>query len=280
MSREHENAYTHLEYAISENKGFVVVTGEIGSGKTTLINYFLQKIQQDFQIGLINNTYIPSEQLLKVICQEFELTVNGLDTAAIRGIFHQFLIEQFAINKRVILFIDEAQNLSVTCLEEIRMLSNLEAEKHHLMQIILVGQPELKQKLQRRNLEQFSQRISVYCHLMGLHNGEVAGYIRHRLKSGGAKDTEIFQEDAIQRITEYSRGIPRLINILCDTALVYGFADSKSAIDRKIIEDVIEARGLGECISVEETTPIGSEPPVSTGKRPEKVSEIPLLFAQ
>ena len=228
MSRGHENAYTHLEYAIAENKGFVVVTGEIGSGKTTLINFLLTKIRQDIEVGLISNTSLTPEQFIAMICEEFEVPLqgDGSDKAKMLGRFHAFLLEQFAKKKRVILIVDEAQNLSPEALEEIRMLSNLEAEKHHLIQILLVGQPELKYKLQMKNLEQFAQRVTVHCHLDGLGPEEVDRYIRYRLTVAGAKGSDIFSEDAIEAIHKHSRGIPRLINILCDTALVFGYADS------------------------------------------------------
>ena len=255
MSKSHDNAYTHLEYAISENKGFVVVTGEIGSGKTTLINFLLKKIPQDINVGLINNTFIPPDQLLKVICQEFELPIEGRDKAQLLGDFQNYLLEQFSLKRRVVLFVDEAQNMSVEGMEEVRLLSNLEADKSHLIQTILVGQPELKFKLQRNVLKQFAQRVSVHCHLKGLDNGEVQQYIIHRLKAAGAKRTDLFSRDALDLIAKYSRGIPRLINILCDTSFVYAFADSKKTISEEIVISVIDAREAGGILS-EEDDPI------------------------
>ncbi len=247
MSQGHGNAYTHLEYAITENKGFVVVTGEIGSGKTTLINYLLTKIGQDMEVGLISNTGLPSEQFLMMICREFEVPINGAaaDKSEMIDRFHDFLLDQFAKKKRVILIIDEAQNLSVEALEEIRMLSNLEAEKHHLIQMILVGQPELKAKLQDRNLAQFAQRVTVHCHLQGLKRREVEKYVRYRLKVAGAREANIFSDDAIASVFVNSKGIPRLINILCDTALVYGYADGVKYLDKDIIEAVVKSRKAG-----------------------------------
>ncbi len=185
MSRVHENTYVHLEYAIIENKGFVVVTGEIGAGKTTLINYLLNKIGEDIQVGLINNTNIRPAEFLKMICQEFELDPKTDDKAELIDIFSGYLIDQFAAGERVVLIIDEAQNLTNDTMEEIRMLSNIETEKHHLIQIILVGQPELKFKLQQSNLKQLAQRVTVHCHLKGLEKDEVKEYINHRLEIGG-----------------------------------------------------------------------------------------------
>jgi len=253
MSQGHDNAYTHLEYAIAENKGFVIITGEIGSGKTTLINFFLRKIKQDIQVGLINNTYATLDQFTKMICQEFELGIEGMDHVEMLDLFHDFLLKQFAEKKRVVLIVDEAQNLTPEVMEEIRMISNLEAEKHHLIQMIMVGQPELKHKLQLKELEQFAQRVTVSCHLGGLTVGETDQYIRYRLKVGGAAYPNIFDKDAIKSVYEYSHGIPRLINILCDTALVYGYADGLKVIGKKVIEDVTKARDIGGIFA--DTTP-------------------------
>ena len=245
MSQGHENVYTHLEYTIAENKGFVVITGEIGSGKTTLINFLLERIGEDINLALINNTYVRPTQLVKMICKEFELEVEGMDKTEMIDLFHGFLLRQFAERKRALLIIDEAQNLTPETMEEIRMLSNLESEKHHLIQMILVGQPELKYKLQRKELCQFAQRVTVSCHLDGLNKDEVDKYIRHRLKVAGAGSVDIFDAGAIAAIASYSRGIPRIINILCDTALVYGYADELKVVDKKAIEHVVKAREAG-----------------------------------
>jgi general secretion pathway protein A len=240
MSRMHENTYVHLEYAILENKGFVVITGEIGSGKTTLINYLLNKIGEDFQVGLINNTNILPSEFLRMICQEYELDPKSNDKAKLIDIFSGFLIDQFAAGERVVLIIDEAQNLTNDTMEEIRMLSNIETEKNHLIQIILVGQPEMKFKLQKGHLKQFSQRVTVHCHLKGLAQDEVKQYIHHRIEVGGADRLDVFDDVAIDRIAAYSRGIPRLINVLCDSALVYGFADGLEKINARVIDNVYE----------------------------------------
>jgi general secretion pathway protein A len=242
MSREHEDAYRHLEYAISESKGFAVITGEIGSGKTTLINYLLYKLELDINIGLITNTNIPASQFLKAICREFEINVDVREKVDIMDIFQDFLLERYAQNERVLLIIDEAQNVSLEAMEEIRMLSNLEAEKNHLIQIILIGQPELKSKLQRHDLKQFAQRVSTHYHINGLNKDEVNNYIRYRLEVGQAENLDLFQEDAIELIYKNSLGIPRIINVICDTALVYGYADELKIIDKSLIETVIKER--------------------------------------
>lgn len=247
MSEGHENTLTHLQYAIAENKGFVVVTGEIGAGKTTLINYLLGEIPSDIDVGLINNTHIPASQFIKLVCREFELDISGIDRTAMIDRFHEFLLEMYTVRKRVVLIVDEAQNLNPKTLEEVRLLSNLESEKHHLLQIILVGQPELKLKLQRPDLQQLAQRVTVHCHLRGLAEADVGNYISYRLEvAGGDKEkSKLFDGDAIREISDNSKGIPRLINIICDTALVFGYADSAKQITAKIIRDVVKERAAG-----------------------------------
>jgi general secretion pathway protein A len=263
MSSGHENIFTHLEYAISENKGFVVITGEVGSGKTTLINYLISKSLSGVEVGLINNTYIAPNQVIKSICREFEIDAEGLDRDEMLDRFHNFLIEKYSASKRVILIFDEAQNLSTKTLEEIRMLSNLEAEKDHLIQIILSGQPELRARLQDSRLKQFVQRITVYCHLSGLSRAEVEKYIKYRLTVAGAKNPEIFVDGAIGMIAAYSKGIPRLINLACDAAMVYGYADNKQTINKTVIEEVIRER-TNSGIFTNETKNEQSTAPVAT----------------
>jgi general secretion pathway protein A len=270
MSRVHENTYTHLEYAIVENKGFVVVTGEIGSGKTTLINYLLNKIGDDIQVGLVNNTNILPAEFLNMVCKEFELDPKTNDKAELIDIFSGYLIDQFAAGERVVLIVDEAQNLTNDTMEEIRMLSNIETEKHHLIQIILVGQPELKFKLQQRNLKQFAQRVTVHCHLKGLEKDEVAQYINHRLEVGGGNRMDLFDKETIEAIAVYSRGIPRLINVLCDSSLVYGFADELQIIRKDVLENVYE-----ELKSLGTFTDYDAKPSVSPPS-PKSVASAPL----
>jgi general secretion pathway protein A len=251
MSQAHENAYTHLEFGILENKGFVVITGEIGSGKTTLINYFLGKVEDDTQTAVINNTLIRPGQLIKLLCHDFEIDIQGMDETEALSAFYHFLVEQYTLGKRVILIIDEAQNLSHSSLEEIRMLSNFEMDKQHLFQVIFVGQPELKFKLRHRSLAQLAQRVTVHYHINRLGPEEVAQYIEYRLQIAGGQSEGLFSEEAVDAIGDYSRGIPRLINILCDTALVYGFADGVPQIDREIIDTVVREREVGGFLDLE-----------------------------
>ncbi len=244
-SSGHEHAYTHLEYAISENKGFGVITGEVGSGKTTLLSYLLHKIPQNLQVALINQTDVNSIQFLRLLCNEFDIKLAKNEKTAILQQLQEFLIKTFAAGRRAILIIDEAQNLPDKTIEELRMLSNLEVEKEHLIQIILVGQPELKEKLRRRRLRQFTQRVTVHAHLGGLTPEDVSRYVRHRLKVAGAASQNIFTAEALASLHHHTRGIPRLINIICDMAMVFGFADEKETIGQEIIDEVMKSRQDG-----------------------------------
>ena len=271
MSSGHDTAYTHLKYAIQENKGFVVISGEIGCGKTTLINYLLRQLPEDLQVGVISHTDVNPELFFKLICRKFELSHEGLDKGEMIAIFQDFLISSRLENKRVTLIIDEAQNLPDKTIEEIRMLSNLEAEKEHLVQIILVGQPELRQKLRQPHLEQFIQRVTVHYHLDKLTEEEVKEYIRHRLHVAGCPTyATLFSDSANSTIWKASHGIPRMINYICDMALVHGYADGMATIDENIIEAVLTSRRdsvlFNENKDQETTvsTPLSEPPPTST----------------
>ncbi len=259
-SSGHEHAYTHLEYAIRENKGFGVITGEVGSGKTTLINYLLHKIPAELHVGLINQTDIDPEQFIRMICAEFDLEPGDGSKSGRLQVFQDFLLQTYAAGRRAVLIVDEAQNLPGKTIEELRMLSNLESEQEHLIQIILVGQPELKEKLRRRNLRQFTQRVTVHAHLGNLSAADVSRYVHHRLRVAGAPEPEkIFTPDALEALHLYSRGVPRLINILCDTALVFGFADEQRVIDRQVIMEVMASRKSGG-ILFDDDSPDAPEP--------------------
>ena len=244
-SPKHQNALTYLEYGLSENVGFILLTGEIGSGKTTLIQYILNKIGDDSEVAVIFNTNVSPYQLLIMILSEFEISSQKSDKASALEQLNEFLIEKYAEKKKVLLIIDEAQNLSYEALEEVRMLSNLHSEDQALIQIMMVGQPELIVKLQNPKMLQFTQRIAVNFHLEGLNLEETAEYIKFRLeKSGGHRD--ILTSEAIDMIYNLSGGIPRSINLLCQAALVYGFADEAETVDKTIIEQISEDKiGLG-----------------------------------
>ena len=243
MSSGHDSAYTHLKYAVRENKGFVVITGEIGSGKTTLINYLLRQLPEDLQVAVISHTDVEPELFFKLINRKFNLPYQGLDKGEMLIAFQDFILATHRENRRVVLIIDEAQNLPDNTIEEIRMLSNLEAEQELFIQIILVGQPELRQKLRQPNLRQFLQRVTVHYHLQHLNEEEVREYIRHRLHVAGCPNyATLFTEEATGKIWEASRGVPRMINYICDLALVHGYAEGKTVIDVQIIEAVISSR--------------------------------------
>jgi general secretion pathway protein A len=256
LSPKHENALTYLEYGLLERMGFILLTGEIGTGKTTLIRYLLEKIDPEFETAVIFNTNVTPEQLLGLIMNEFELDVEGRSKAYALDKLYQFLIDRFAQSKRVLLIIDEAQNLSREALEEVRMLSNLQSDDQMLIQIMLVGQPQLKAKLCSPDLAQLNQRIGVTYHIAALSLDETRTYIGYRLVKAGGKP-DIFTPDAVDLIYHASRGIPRTINLLCDAGLVYGFADELTSIEVPVIEQVIQDRdgmGLVHGLDCEETT--------------------------
>ena len=239
LSRQHRLALLHLEYGLLNNAGFVVVTGEIGTGKTTLIKVLLQRLDQDTVAASVFNTTVGPEEFLALILQEFELEPTGPGLAEKIDRLNAFLISCFAQGQRVILIVDEAQNLCLETLEEIRLLSNLQTDKDYLIQIILVGQPGLRDKLSHPGLRQLAQRISVHYHLHSLNAEETAAYICHRLEvSGGKEARDIFSSDAMDAIYQYSSGTPRLINLLCDACLVNGFADQVRTVTASMVEDV------------------------------------------
>ncbi len=242
-SNEHAHALTFLEYGLTEKIGFVMLTGEIGIGKTTLIRYLLNRIEADTDVAVIFNTNILSDDFIKLILDEFEIEYdNGITKANAISILYEFLIKKYAAKRSVLLVIDEAQNLSDEVLEEIRMLSNLQTDDEMLLQIMIVGQPNLRDKIQSPGLEQFAQRISVSYHMPAMPLEETAAYIAHRLdKAGGSPD--LFPMDVVEMIFKASGGIPRTINLLCDAALVYGYADDKKIITPNILAQVIKGKG-------------------------------------
>jgi len=253
-SLKHDKALTLLEYGLSESLGFILLTGEIGSGKTTLIQYILTQLDEDIEAGVIFNTNVTSDQLLGMILNEFEIPPRD-NKADMLEALNQFLVDLYAENRRALLIIDEGQNLSVEALEETRMLSNLQSDDQTLLQIMLVGQPELKKKLQDPSMRQFAQRISVNYHLTSLNLEETGEYIAHRLqKAGGSLD--LFTPTAVELIFKLSEGIPRSINIACQAALVYGFADEAPRITQDIVRQLIQDNiGISLDVAAKETEP-------------------------
>jgi general secretion pathway protein A len=234
----HRLAFAMLEFGVMNSAGFTVITGEIGSGKTTLIRYLLRKLDHHVTACLITNTPRAHDALLPWILMSLDQPFEGSPPALFKQ-FQRFLYDQSARGRRTILIVDEAQNLGSEALEELRMLSNINTDKQQFLQIILVGQLQLKELLRAPQLLQFAQRISSDFHLRQLNPREVAEYIDFRLRAVGSHN-ELFSSRACQIIAETSRGIPRTINIICDTALVYGFAAGESRISAELVEAVIK----------------------------------------
>jgi general secretion pathway protein A len=235
--RMHTMAFTMLEFGIMNNAGFTVITGEIGSGKTTLLRYLLRRISPSVTVGLISSSPQGRHELLQMILMSLEQSFEG-DYPILFKRLQDFLYGQFANGRRTILIIDEAQNLEPEALEHLRMLSNINADKFQILQLILVGQPQLREVLMAPKLHQFAQRISSDFHLSPLDSKEVAKYIDFRLEAVGARRL-LFSEEACALIAIASGGIPRMINVLCDTALVYGFAGERKIVGQEIVREVI-----------------------------------------
>ena len=237
--RAHRMAFSMLEFGVMNNAQFSVITGEVGSGKTTLVRYLLRRLDRKVaNIGVISNTPQGRKELLQSIMMSLNLPFDGTYPALLKA-FHDFLYAERAKGRRTILIVDEAQNLEESALEGLRMLSNINVDKDQFLQLILVGQPQLKDILCRPQLLQFAQRVSSDFHLKPLALNEVAQYIEFRLSAVGSR-VPLFSAEACAMIAEASRGIPRMINILCDTALVYGFSTQSERITSQLVALVIE----------------------------------------
>ena len=233
----HTMAFTMLDFGIMNNAGFTVITGEIGSGKTTLLRYLLRQINPNETVGLISSSPKGRHELLQMILMSLEQDFNGEYPILFKRL-QDFLYGQYANGRRTILIIDEAQNLESEALEHLRMLSNVNADKFQILQLILVGQPQLRELLKSPGLHQFAQRISSDFHIGALDPREVVRYIGFRLDAVGSPRF-LFTEDACHLIANASGGIPRMINVLCDTALVYGFANDRKVVGQEIVRQVI-----------------------------------------
>lgn len=239
LGPDHRKALTHLTYGISENAGFVLVTGEIGTGKTTILKKIMRDVRKDITIAHVNNTRISTELLLSMINDELGIETNGKRKSQMLRDLQDFLIDQYARKMRTTLIIDEAQNLSASLLEEIRLLSNLETEKDKLLQIILIGQPELRAMLNRPEMRQLRQRISISCHINPFDSVATEAYIYHRLEQAGNRSAVEFQEGTIDAIHDFSHGIPRLINIAADFMLLTAFTQTTKVISPDLALGVI-----------------------------------------
>lgn len=238
-SAKHAEALSTLVYAIEQRKGFVVITGDIGSGKTTVCRALLNQLSSQTETALITNTHISGKDLLCTILEDLGVEYTAGSKARLLSQLNHYLIEQIRKDRNVVLIIDEAQNLTTSVFEEVRMLSNLETESEKLIQIIFLGQPELKQRLALDRLEQLRQRIAVYYHLSPLNFADTQGYVQHRLKIASQGDQEFFDPESLRLAYEFSQGIPRLINQICDSALLTGYIYGVTKIDGKIMTEVI-----------------------------------------
>jgi len=236
-SSRHEEAFSHLMYGIGSRKGIIVITGEIGTGKTTLCRTLLNRLDKTVKTALILNPNFSDLQLLQMIINDLDIRYTKKTKLDLVGAITLFLIDESAKGHNVAVIIDECQNLNIRQLEQIRLLSNLETEKEKLLQIILVGQPELGEKLKNPALRQLTQRVTVRYHILPLQKEEVGDYIKHRLKVAGATPKLLFTPEAVDAIFAVSQGTPRVINTICDRALLAGFTRGTFTIDHSLIQE-------------------------------------------
>lgn len=227
-------------YGVTQRKGILAITGEIGTGKTTLCRFFLNQLPKNVKTAFILNPYFSEIQLLEAIINDFGLKVRNKSRLSFVWELNRFLLSESESGNNVVLIIDEAQNLKPSALEQVRLLSNLETEKDKLMQIVLIGQPELNRKLDLYDLRQLQQRIMVRYHIIPLEENELNDYITHRLNIAGSDESIKFTEETLKIISDFSCGIPRLINIICDRALLAGFVAETKTIDPDIINNCIK----------------------------------------
>ena len=240
LSRKHKEALSHLLYGASQRKGIIVLTGEIGTGKTILCRFFLNQLVKNVKTAFILNPHFSETQLLEAIVKDFGISTKNNTRLGLVWDLNKFLLNESETGNNVILIIDEAQNLKPGQLEQVRLLSNLETEKEKLLQVVLAGQPELNRRLNLYDLRQLRQRIMVRYHISPLEKDEIRDYVYHRLNVAGATGDIEFSEVAIEVITNFSSGTPRLINMICDRALLAGFVSETKKIDLAIINKCIE----------------------------------------
>jgi len=239
MSAAHSRAIKYMEYAILNKEGFVLITGDIGCGKTTIIKKIINSLNDDVVIAKLFQTQLNEVELLQSILSEFGFTNYSSNKVELLNELNQFLIDSYVEGKQVVLIVDDAQNLSKRVLEEIKMLSCVETNKDKLLQVILVGQPELNAKIEAKDMEQLLQRVSLRFHVKKLTQDETKEYINHRLSIAGIESSILFDDDVYDEIFEYSNGTPRLINTLCDTSLTCAYVESKDKVSISDIEDAV-----------------------------------------
>ena len=241
LSSIHREAYARLLYGVDSHAGFIALTGEVGTGKTTMLRTLLTQLDPEkYKSALIFNPCISAEQLLAGICREYGVETVEKNRSGYIEALNSFLIEENSAGRTVVLVIDEAQNLEPEVLEQVRLISNLETETDKLIQIILAGQPELNEILQRHDLRQLNQRITVRCRLTSMSLDDTIEYIKHRIKISGNRIPNIFSRGAIRRIYKFSRGTPRLINVVCEQALVMAWTDEIQTVSSSIVLEVIK----------------------------------------
>lgn len=240
FSHHHKEAYDHLMYGIKTRRGFIELTGEVGSGKTTLIRAVLADLEGEVETALILNPMLSENQLLRAILNDFGLEAKGSDRLKCVERLNSFLLERNRAGGNAALIIDEAQDLSPQLLEQVRLLSNLETDQHKLIQIVLCGQPELKNRLNRPDLRQLHQRITVRYHIPPLTLESTGLYIHHRLAVAGSDGSICFEPDAVREVYRHTRGVPRLINAVCDNALLAGYVARTRQIDARCVRRAIQ----------------------------------------
>ena len=240
MSPAHREALAQLLYGTQERKGFIALTGKVGTGKTTLLHALCQRLNGQSAVSFVVNSALPFDQFLEYVLEDLGINKVAESRAQRLIALNKFLIEQQRAGQNTVLIVDEAQNLDPLTLEQIRLLSNFETPTNKLLQILLVGQPELKSRLNLPELRQLKQRIALRCQIPALTLEETRSYIRTRLRIAGARDLGLFVDSAVGRISAYSGGIPRLINTVCDHCLLFGYADQKRRIDRHVVDQAIK----------------------------------------
>jgi general secretion pathway protein A len=244
LSKNHKEVFAHLLYGVQNQAGFIVVSGEVGTGKTTVLRTLLGELQNEhYRLAFIFNPCVSSLDLLRNINREFGIACQADSPSELISTLNDFLLQQRLEGRTVVLVIDEAQNLEPAVLEQIRLLSNLETDTDKLIQIVLVGQPELSEMLSRPNLRQLNQRITVRYHLNPMDFQDTCDYIKHRLRVAGGTHHRAFNDTGLKKIFSFAKGYPRLINILCDRALLVGFAEGCHEIDIKMIQSAIDELG-------------------------------------
>jgi type II secretory pathway predicted ATPase ExeA len=249
LAKRHRHALTMLEYALTQASGFALITGEVGCGKTTVVQHFLARAAGALDVGFINNAHPGFGALLPWVMESFGLEAGQATPSELYRRFAAHVRQKYAAGARTVLVIDEAQNLGIAGLEELRVLSNLNVGKDLLLQTVLIGQPELRALLQLQSMRQLAQRIAIDHHLEALRSEETLGYVRHRLAVAGGRP-DLFTPEAIQLVHECTGGVPRLVNLVCDTALVYGFAEQRPDITPDLIEQVVADRAAGGLLTL------------------------------